>query len=121
MVFKAYCYALVQQGKLVYVNYGRVEDFEQIAALGVPVENRIVIFRYGKIFHGDKVQLAQERNTSALIIFSDPADYSSDTEEACPSSWWMPPTGVKRGTIFPDDGDPLTPGFPSISKFLLTF
>lgn len=43
---------------LVYVNYGREEDFEALAKLGVNVSGTIVIARYGKIFRGNKVRCA---------------------------------------------------------------
>ena len=44
-------------GTLLYVNYGRTEDFKVLKNdLGVPNCNgKIVIMRYGKIFRGDKV------------------------------------------------------------------
>lgn len=41
---------------LVYVNYGREEDFEMLKELGVDVSGHIVIARYGKIFRGNKVR-----------------------------------------------------------------
>ena len=43
------------EGELVYVNYGRVQDFEQLKNLSVNVTGRIAIMRYGKIFRGNKV------------------------------------------------------------------
>ena len=44
-------------GELVYVNYGQVEDFEQLKNLSVNVTGKIAIMRYGKIFRGNKVML----------------------------------------------------------------
>lgn len=44
------------QGDLVYVNYGRTEDFLQLEReIGINVTGKIVIVRYGKIFRGNKV------------------------------------------------------------------
>lgn len=44
------------QGDLVYVNYGRTEDFLQLERdMGINVTGKIVIVRYGKIFRGNKV------------------------------------------------------------------
>lgn len=44
------------QGDLVYVNYGRTEDFFQLEReMGINVTGMIVIVRYGKIFRGNKV------------------------------------------------------------------
>lgn len=42
-------------GQIVYVNYGRVEDLEKLVELGVDLEGKIAICRYGKIFRGSKV------------------------------------------------------------------
>ena len=47
---------LFKQGKLVYANYGRVEDFKKLEGLGVNVTNKVVIVRYGKLFRGSKVR-----------------------------------------------------------------
>lgn len=42
---------------MVYVNYGRTEDFLQLEReMGVNVTGRIAIVRYGKIFRGNKVR-----------------------------------------------------------------
>jgi len=42
---------------LIYVNYGRVEDYRYIEEnmTSINVTGKIVIARYGKIFRGDKV------------------------------------------------------------------
>lgn len=41
---------------MVYVNYGREQDFEKLKDLNVTVDGHIVIARYGKIFRGNKVR-----------------------------------------------------------------
>lgn len=44
------------EGDLVYVNYGRTEDFLQLEReIGINVTGKVVIVRYGKIFRGNKV------------------------------------------------------------------
>ena len=43
--------------ELVYVNYGREEDFELLDRQNISVAGKIVIVRYGKIFRGNKVPL----------------------------------------------------------------
>ncbi len=45
-------------GRLVYVNYGRVEDLRELEDMGVSVQGHICIARYGKIFRGNKVNLS---------------------------------------------------------------
>ena len=46
---------LPTQGDVVYVNYGRIEDFDYLANHSINVTGKIVIARYGKIYRGDKV------------------------------------------------------------------
>ena len=45
---------------MVYVNYGRVEDIEKLRSLGVSLEGRIAISRYGKIFRGNRLKNCQD-------------------------------------------------------------
>ena len=41
---------------MVYVNYGRVEDFDLLRdGYGIDVRNKTVILRYGKLYRGNKV------------------------------------------------------------------
>jgi len=50
----------VNEGRrLVYVNYGRIEDYARLASeqSGVDVSGAIAIARYGRIFRGDKARL----------------------------------------------------------------
>ena len=42
----------------VFVNYGRIEDFEKLASLGVSVKGKIAIMKYGGIYRGNKVSQA---------------------------------------------------------------
>ena len=52
-------------GQVVYVNYGRPEDFDVLEKLGVSVKGRIVLVRYGELFRGLKVRNAQKRGRLA--------------------------------------------------------
>ncbi|KAK7115718.1 N-acetylated-alpha-linked acidic dipeptidase 2-like [Littorina saxatilis] len=105
------------KGDVVYVNYGRIEDFEYVANnLSLNITGKIVIARYGKIFRGDKVKNAERFSAIAVILYSDPQDYNMDVNvtNTYPNSWWLPPTGIQRGTVGVD-GDPQTPLYPSTS------
>ena len=49
-------------------------------------------------------------------MYSDPADYTGlndGDDRVYPDTWWLPPDGVQRGSVFTGAGDPLTPGYPS--------
>ena len=82
-------------GRLVYANYGRDEDFQQLeGTLGVSVAGAVVIVRYGKIFRGNKVASAEARGAAGVLIYSDPADYGKGP--VYPDGPWLPPSGRKN-------------------------
>ncbi|XP_061775263.1 N-acetylated-alpha-linked acidic dipeptidase 2 [Nerophis ophidion] len=104
------------QGDLVYVNYGRTEDFFQLQRqMGINVTGNIVIVRYGKIFRGNKVKNAISAGAKGIILFSDPADYSAAGVQPFPEGWNLPGGGAQRGNVMNMNGagDPLTPGYPA--------
>ncbi|XP_067026135.1 glutamate carboxypeptidase 2-like [Acropora muricata] len=107
------------EGELVYVNYGRVKDFDKLKNLSVNVTGKIAIMRYGKIFRGNKIANAASYGAIAALLFSDPADYAlagGDPKDTYPNTAWLPSTGVQRGSLytFPGMGDPQTPGIAAI-------
>ncbi|KAK6181050.1 hypothetical protein SNE40_008989 [Patella caerulea] len=112
--FNAYSPKGIVTGQLVYVNYGRVEDYIHLESVGVNVSGCLAIARYGKIFRGSKVDIAQRHGVIGLILYSDPKDYTIPGEGVYPDTWWLPGSGAQRGTIFTGEGDPLTPGYPAI-------
>src|SRR5271170_7742304 len=59
---------------LVYVNYGRPEDYEVLAEHGVDVKGKIVIARYGMSWRGIKPKVAAEHGAIGCLIYSDPHD-----------------------------------------------
>jgi N-acetylated-alpha-linked acidic dipeptidase len=100
-------------GPVVYANYGLPEDYAELERLGVNVEGKVVIVRYGKCFRGVKASLAQLHHAGALLLYSDPEDDGYRRGEVWPLGPWQPRTAVQRGSILPLDdfvGDPLTPG-----------
>ncbi len=103
-------------GQVVYANYGRVQDFDRLAALHIDLHGKIVICRYGAIFRGVKVYLAQQRGAAGVLIYSDPHDDGYYKGDAWPDGPWRPATAVQRGSVqflFKYPGDPETPGVAS--------
>uniref|UniRef100_A0A3B3YW23 Glutamate carboxypeptidase 2 n=1 Tax=Poecilia mexicana TaxID=48701 RepID=A0A3B3YW23_9TELE len=104
------------EGDLVYVNYGRTEDFLQLEReMNISVTGKIVIVRYGKIFRGNKVKNAMSAGAKGVIMFSDPADYWATGVKPYPDGWNLPGGGAQRGNVLNLNGagDPLTPGYPA--------
>jgi len=101
---------------VVYVNYGMQEDYRQLDSLGISVEGKIAIARYGQGFRGIKAKLAEEHKAVGLILYSDPQDDGFVAGDPFPGGPWRPSTGVQRGSILYTQiypGDPLTPGVGS--------
>ena len=98
---------------LVYVNYGRPVDYEQLERLGVSVKGAIAIARYGASWRGIKPKVAAEHGAVGCLIYSDPRDDGYFGGEVFPAGPMRPREGVQRGSVmdmpvYP--GDPLTPG-----------
>lgn len=106
-------------GELVYLNYARPEDFAS-ALKHVDLAGKIGIARYGGLFRGIKVELAQLHGMRAMLLYDDPSEDRNVTTEngfaAYPSGPARNPSSVQRGSvqflsILP--GDPTTPGYAS--------
>ncbi|TFY80907.1 hypothetical protein EWM64_g3104 [Hericium alpestre] len=107
-------------GKLIYADYGRKEDYDDLVDKGVNFTGAIVLTRYGGIFRGLKVKRAQDLGAAAVLIYSDPRDDGTVTVEngydAYPNGPARNPRSVQRGSVqylsvYP--GDPTTPGYPA--------
>src|SRR6516225_358131 len=57
-------------GEVVYANYGRPEDFDELAHQHIDLHGKIVIVRYGTNFRGVKVYIAEKRGAAGVIIYS---------------------------------------------------
>ena len=102
--------------EVVYANYGRLEDFDQLAAQHIDLKGKIVLVRYGGNFRGVKVFIAEQRGAAGVLIYSDPQDDGFTKGDAYPAGPWRPETGVQRGSVqymFEYPGDPETPGVAS--------
>ena len=105
-------------GELVYVNYGRPDDYHVLDSLGISVRGKIVIARYGQSWRGIKPKVAAEHGAIGCIIYSDPKDDGFFVDDVYPTGPMRPGTGVQRGSVmdmpvYP--GDPLTPGWASVA------
>jgi N-acetylated-alpha-linked acidic dipeptidase len=104
-------------GPLVYVNYGRPQDYEELERYGISVKGAIVIARYGQSWRGIKPKVAAEHGAVGCIIYSDPKDDGYFGDEVFPKGPMRNPDGVQRGSVADmptHPGDPLSPGFGSV-------
>jgi N-acetylated-alpha-linked acidic dipeptidase len=102
---------------VVYANYGMADDYRELERLGIGVNGKIVIARYGRGYRGIKALLAQQHHAAGLILYSDPQDDGYAVGDTFPDGPWRPMGGVQRGSILYTQiypGDPLTPGIASV-------
>tara|TARA_B110000116_G_scaffold184140_1_gene159601 strand:- start:4947 stop:6803 length:1857 start_codon:yes stop_codon:yes gene_type:complete len=102
--------------EVVYVNYGRKEDFEMLKKLEVSVKGKIVIARYGGNFRGFKAKFAEANGASGLIIYTDPKDSGFTKGLVYPEGPYYSSSTIQRGSLLTEDftGDPLTPFEPAL-------
>ena len=102
--------------EVVYANYGRKQDFEQLKELGVEVKGKIVIARYGGNFRGYKAKFAEANGAAGLIIFTDPQDSGFTRGLVYPEGPFYNSSTIQRGSLLTTDftGDPLTPFEPAL-------
>ncbi len=114
--FNAYTGSGDVRGEVVYANYGRKEDFEQLEKMGISVKGKIVIARYGGNFRGYKAKFAEKYGAIGLIIFTDPADSGYMRGLVYPEGTYFDESTIQRGSLLTIDwtGDPLTPFDPAL-------
>jgi N-acetylated-alpha-linked acidic dipeptidase len=118
--FHGYSFSGNASAEYVYVGRGQKVDFDRLKALGVQLEGKIALAKYGGPFRGLKVKNAQDNGMIGTVIFTDPGDDGNMTEAkgvaAYPAGGARNPTTVQRGSVqflstYP--GDPTTPGYVS--------
>jgi len=107
------------EAELVFVNYGRPEDYKILERHGIDVTGKIAIAKYGKSWRGIKPKLAGEKGAIGTIIYSDPADDGYGAGDVYPKGPFKHESGVQRGSVmdmptYP--GDVLTPGRGATKK-----
>ncbi len=102
--------------EVVYANYGRKEDFEKLKEMGVDVNGKIVIARYGGNFRGYKAKFAEAAGAAGLIIYTDPMDSGYFKGLVYPEGPYYSESTIQRGSLLTEDftGDPLTPYEPAL-------
>ena len=111
--FNAYSIDGDVTGPVVYVNYGRPQDYEDLERRGISVRGAIVLARYGNSWRGIKPKVAAEHGAVGCLIYSDPMDDGYFNDDIFPDGPTRNGSGVQRGSVmdmptYP--GDPLTPG-----------
>ncbi len=100
-------------GPVIYVNYGRPADYEELEHRGIDLKGKIALSRYGGSWRGIKPKVAAEHGMIGCLIYSDPKDDGYYQGDVYPKGAYRSDNGVQRGSVmdmplYP--GDPLTKG-----------
>ncbi|TDK42592.1 M28 family peptidase [Algoriphagus formosus] len=114
--FNAYSGSGDVTAEVVYVNYGRREDFQKLEEMGIDLTGKVVIARYGGNFRGFKAKFAEQAGAIGLIVYTDPIDNGFTKGEVYPNGPYYNETTIQRGSMLTLDwtGDPLTPYEPAL-------
>ncbi|HYX82075.1 MAG TPA: M20/M25/M40 family metallo-hydrolase, partial [Gemmatimonadales bacterium] len=99
---------------VVYVNYGLIEDYKTLDSLGISVQGKIAVARYGRSFRGIKAREAEKRGAVGLIVYSDPQDDGFFRGDVYPKGPMRNADGIQRGSMMNGNGDPTTPSWSSV-------
>ena len=99
---------------VVYVNYGLIEDYKTLDSLGISVQEKIAVARYGRSFRGIKAREAEKRGAVGLIVYSDPQDDGFFRGDVYPKGPMRNADGIQRGSMMNGNGDPTTPSWSSV-------
>jgi N-acetylated-alpha-linked acidic dipeptidase len=104
-------------GDVVYVNYGSEDDLRLLQSMGVDLRGKIFLARYFGTGEGRKVRNAEHFGAAGVVLYTDPAEDGYRYGDVYPAGDWRPPGSIMRRSIIslPYEGDPLSPGWASIS------
>ncbi|MGF1543644.1 MAG: transferrin receptor-like dimerization domain-containing protein [Parvularculaceae bacterium] len=98
--------------EVVFVNQGVPKDYEDLERLGIDVEGKLVLARYGGSWRGIKPKVAQEKGALGVLLYTDPEDDGYFRGDAYPEGGYRPNGAVQMGSVLDlplRPGDPLTP------------
>ncbi len=66
-----------------------------------------------------QVRNCQDKGAIGVIMYTDPAEVAvngTTPDKVYPNSFFLPGSGVQRGSTYIGEGDPLSPGWPSVEN-----
>ncbi|XP_076868264.1 transferrin receptor 1b [Brachyhypopomus gauderio] len=100
--FLAYSASGSKQGRVVYGNYGKLEDLKYLKDVGIDLNGTVLLLRTGEISLAEKVANAAKFAAVAVLIYPEiDGIYNRNIE--------------LYGHVHLGTGDPYTPGFPSFN------
>ncbi|CBY22313.1 unnamed protein product [Oikopleura dioica] len=108
--------APIKTSKLVYGHYCNADNVQWLLGQDPNIlDGAVVICKYGGgAGRPDKGKNVKPHGAVAVLIFSDPHDFSDVNDKAYPEGQGIPEDTVQRGSAKYKRGDPTSPGYPSI-------
>ncbi|KAL4031624.1 hypothetical protein IC575_009909 [Cucumis melo] len=97
--YHAYSPSGTVYGPAVFVNYGRDEDYRELAKMGVTVVGCIAVARKGEFPRGVVVAKAEANGAKGVLLYTEGDRFRQ---------------GFERGTVMRGIGDPLSPGWAAV-------
>ncbi|KAA0043770.1 putative glutamate carboxypeptidase 2 isoform X1 [Cucumis melo var. makuwa] len=97
--YHAYSPSGTVYGPAVFVNYGRDEDYRELAKMGVTVVGCIAVARKGEFPRGVVVAKAEANGAKGVLLYTEDDRFRQ---------------GFERGTVMRGIGDPLSPGWAAV-------
>uniref|UniRef100_A0A0A0LEA0 glutamate carboxypeptidase II n=1 Tax=Cucumis sativus TaxID=3659 RepID=A0A0A0LEA0_CUCSA len=97
--YHAYSPSGTAYGPAVFVNYGRDEDYRELAKMGVTVVGCIAVARKGEFPRGVVVAKAEANGAKGVLLYVEGDGFRQ---------------GFERGTVMRGIGDPLSPGWAAV-------
>ncbi|XP_013385897.1 N-acetylated-alpha-linked acidic dipeptidase 2 [Lingula anatina] len=112
------------QGDLVYVNYGRPEDFQVLESKNISLTGNILLIRYkdgSPFIDWRKLHNSlQGKKVSGILFFADPQDFNyGGHSKLYPDTWWLPGNVTQFRTLSFTVGDLDTPFEPAKDYMLV--
>lgn len=104
-------------GQVVYAHFGSGRNLRTLVEMGVDLRGKILLMRYFGTGEGRKVHNAQQFGAAGVVLYVDPAQDGYRFGDVYPKGNWRPPGAIMRRSIefLPYSGDPLSPGWASVS------
>ncbi|XP_064117525.1 putative N-acetylated-alpha-linked acidic dipeptidase [Macrobrachium nipponense] len=102
------------KGDVIYVHFGRMQDFEFLKSRGIDVKGKIVLTRYRETFKADIVSNAERFGALGVVLYPDPEIYGPNGIQSYPDSLHLPISASSVGSAQLTDGDILKPLLQSV-------
>ncbi|XP_068200487.1 putative N-acetylated-alpha-linked acidic dipeptidase [Palaemon carinicauda] len=114
--FNAYLASGDIKGDVVYVHFGRMQDFDFLRSRGIDVKGKIVLTRYRENFKTDIVSNAEKLGALGVILYPDPEIYGPNGIKSYPDSLHLPISSSPVDSARLINGDILKPLLQSVDQ-----